>query len=129
MYQEFHPHPMLQPYIDAFWALNSEHGSDTSEVIMPDGCIDIIVNLGNECYTDDGQVKMDHRHAYLVGTMTRYKKLTRPSDTKLFGIRFKPGAFSYFYDYPFLKEVANKTDGFEKRLAPDIDKMTNRPID
>jgi AraC-like DNA-binding protein len=129
MYKEFHPHPSLQPYIDAFWTLNSVQGTVTSEVIMPDGCIDIIVNLGNELYTDDGKVRMDHRHAYLVGTMTRYKKITRPSETNLIGIRFKPGAFSYFYDYPFLKEIVNKTAEFEKHLAPDIDKITNRPID
>ena len=100
-YTQFKPDPILSPYIDAYWVVTgSKKTNDVAERIMPDGCIDIILNLGKDFHveTDGNFFLMKNRHAYLVGTMTRYKEITcrGPRDTNLVGIRFKPAAFSLF---------------------------------
>ncbi|HTF28412.1 MAG TPA: helix-turn-helix transcriptional regulator [Flavitalea sp.] len=119
-YQEFQPHPALQPYIDAYWVMKSDRPSETTERIYPDGCIDIILNLGDDFLTDNGTVKMKHEAAYLVGTMTQYMNVTVAHDTYLLGIRFKPLGFPTFYQFSSLHEITNKTIEFNRRLSPPI---------
>jgi len=119
-YREFKPHPVLRPYIDAYWVMRSEKNSPVSQRIYPDGCIDIILNLGGEFLANNGTFKMKNETAYLVGTMTRYIDITVEADTHLLGIRFKPLGFSAFYEFASLHEVTNKTIGFGSRLVPEI---------
>ena len=119
-YQEFPPHPGLQPYIDAYWVMKSDRPSATTERIYPDGCIDIILNLGDDFLTDNGRVKMKPEAAYLVGTMTQYMNVTVAHDTYLLGIRFKPLGFPTFYQFSSLHEITNKTIDFNRRLLPPL---------
>lgn len=123
-YQQYKPHRKLESYIDAFWTVISGDVPSESGRIMPDGCVDIILNLGSEFKTDNGTVSMESHHAYLVGTMTLYKDVPRPPGSKLIGIRFKPGVFPCFYDCQFLGETANKTVEFDKKLIPPINNDT-----
>jgi AraC-like DNA-binding protein len=125
IYSETRPHARLTPYIDAFWMAMGNNNISTKDRILPDGCADIILNLGTEFSTDNGTTTMQSHHAYLVGTMTQYKEVARPSGTKLIGIRFKPGGMSFFYDSAFLKETANKTVEFDHKLIPVINETTS----
>jgi AraC-like DNA-binding protein len=119
-YRQFDPHPSLSSLIDAYWTSTSSETSLVSDRIMPDGCIDIILNLGTDFLSENGTFTMKHEAAYLVGTMTRYKDVIRQAGTSLVGIRFKPGAFSSFYKFSALHEVANTAIEFEQNLAPAI---------
>jgi len=67
---------------------------------------------------------MEHRKIYLVGTMTRYKNISRSPASKLTGIRFKPGALPFFYNLPFMKAIANGTVEMDKGLSPSLDKTS-----
>jgi hypothetical protein len=96
IYTQFNPHPALSNYIDAYWTVEGEGNGLEAERILPDGCVDIILNLGAACKTDNGNFLMENEKAYLVGTMTRLKEANLSRDAKLLGIRFKPGAFSFF---------------------------------
>jgi len=127
MYQQFQPHHSLQPYIDAYWTVDADCAVD--ETILPDGCTDVILNYGEEFYTDSGRFKMEHGKVYLVGTMTRYKNISRSPVSKLTGIRFKPGALSFFYDLPFLKSIANGTVEMDKGMSPSFDKTSRNFTD
>ena len=51
-YKEFKPDPVLSPYIDAFWEVTSCESKSFTERIMPDCCIDIIINLGADVMAD-----------------------------------------------------------------------------
>lgn len=108
-YRQYAPHPALAPYIDAYWQVKGP----SSSLIMPDGCTDIIVNLGE----DSAGVK--YKGAYLVGTMLKALESETVAETHLFGIRFKPGAFTSFYRYAGLHEVTNHIIDFEAHLLPD----------
>jgi AraC-like DNA-binding protein len=119
-YQEFQPHLSLRPYIDAYWVVKGDQREPVMQRIYPDGCIDIILNLGSDFSTDSGIFTMKHKGVYLVGTMLRYKDTTREADTYLAGIRFKPLGFSSFYRFSPLHEVTEKTIDFDKKFLPVI---------
>jgi AraC-like DNA-binding protein len=123
-YQQFKPDPALSSYIDAYWEVTGDGEKPTTNRILPDCCIDIIVNLGSEFVSDSSGFKMENEKAYLVGTMTRFKETIRKADTHLIGIRFKPGAFGHFYRFGFLHELTDQITEFEKRLVPSINPST-----
>lgn len=128
-YNQFKPHLDLVDYIDAFWVVEGvEKGVRQKERILPDGCVDLIFNLGENCKTDNGNLTMQSEKTYLVGTMTTWQESFLDSQTKLIGVRFKPGAFSLFYNYAPLNEVTNKTIEFEKVLSLNINKLKQYSI-
>lgn len=109
-YQQYKPHPALHPYIDAYWTVRA--GKNTSR-ILPDGCVDLICNLGSPVTSDNNILAPDQ--VYLIGTMTHFSDTVSSADTNLLGIRFKPGAFNFFYDQP-LHEAADQCIEFERSL-------------
>ncbi|HWB28834.1 MAG TPA: helix-turn-helix transcriptional regulator [Chitinophagaceae bacterium] len=109
LYTEVKPHQALAPYIDAYWTAKGSSKGVVIEKIPPDGCVDIIFNPGDNCYTESGTVLMKHAQAYLVGTMTRFKETVMTGDTSLLGVRFKPGAVSAFFKQTPLQDIVNTT--------------------
>ena len=120
MYREFLPHPDLRLYIDAYWVYKSQDNRVVTHRIFPDGCIDIIVNIGDDFITDNGRFIMKSERAYLVGTMTKYKDTIQQPGSHLLGIRFKPLGFSAFYQYASLHEVTENTVEFEQNFLPEV---------
>jgi AraC-like DNA-binding protein len=104
-YRELLPHPALRPFVDRFWILTAAAG-DRPRRILPDGCIDVIVNV--EPDSDRfGQ-------AVAVGTMTRAILFHPRSRVCSAAVRFRPGGAA-----PFLRLPADElTDRiFEARDA------------
>lgn len=127
VYKEFRPDQALAPFIDAFWTITGNNTTPQPDTILPDGCVDIILNTGPGFPTHHGTTLMNSGEAYLVGTMTRYIEMVRPPATRLVGIRFKPGGFSFFYDHTLLRGAADRTIEFDRTLIPSIDPMTTDP--
>lgn len=119
-YTEYPPHPALAPFIDAYWTATGDADAVKTEKILPDGCIDIIFNLGPDCYAESNTFVMNSSRAYLIGTMTRFKETIMQPETRLLGIRFKPAAFMLFYEYSSLERLTDTTVEFDKELAPDF---------
>src|SRR6185312_4956861 len=118
IYRETAPCMALSPFIDAFWTVTGANKADQTDRILPDGCVDIIFNTGPAFITEQGRTRMCSDEAYLVGTMTRFKDMIRPPGTQLYGIRFKPGGFTCFYDPLFLRSTADSTVLFDRSLFP-----------
>src|SRR5262245_34290347 len=114
-YSQVNPGKSLTSYIDAYWTVNGDSANTVTEKILPDGCIDIIFNLGSDCITDNGASNMQSEKVYLVGTMTRFKETLMHSGTKLVGVRFKPAGFSAFYKFASLHEITDQTIEYDKR--------------
>jgi AraC-like DNA-binding protein len=127
VYKEFLPHTTLAPFIDAFWTVTGHNAGPVPDKILPDGCVDIILNTGPSFSTSNGAAPMAAGEAYLIGTMTRYIEMIRPPATSLTGIRFKPGGFSFFYAPSFLKDSADRTVEFDRTLVPAINPATPDP--
>lgn len=127
IYQQRHPPPALAPYIDAFW-ISAGDSSKTERVkILPDGCVDIIMNLGEDSKTDNGATSIRHGKTYLVGTMSQYIVADIHPGTRLLGIRFKPAAFSAFYPSISLHEIVNQTVEIPGSFLPDPGKIMTDP--
>jgi AraC-like DNA-binding protein len=128
-YSEAAPHPALSKYVDAYWTVAGCSKKVAIEKILPDGCVDIIFNAGNDCYTDNGNVLMKSDKTYIVGTMTRFKETQMDNDTRLVGIRFKPGAFLAFFRYMPLCEIANKTVELDASFYLNADSLVKSPFE
>jgi AraC-like DNA-binding protein len=123
IYQQFKPHPALSAYIDAYWTSGAGKESTAPQKILPDGCIDIIVNLGEDCTTDN--ILLQHEQFYLVGTMLHFKMVDMKPGTRVWGIRFKPAAFSAFYQFTSLHQLTDRTVEWEKKLSPGLQNITS----
>jgi hypothetical protein len=108
IYREIPPHQALSPFIDAYWTVTGDNTGYLPDKVLPDACVDIILNVGPGFASEIGARQMDTGQAYLIGTMTRFKEMIRPPATRLIGIRFKPGGFPFFYDHQLLKDTADK---------------------
>lgn len=122
LYKQFRPDSSLANYIDAYWTAKGDAMELKTEKILPDGCVDIIFNLGSDCKTENGNFLMKSEKAYFVGTMTKCKETKMHNETHLLGIRFKPAAISAFYKFIPLHQVTNQTIELEKPFAPDLKK-------
>lgn len=126
MYTEFLPHIALRPYIDAYWTVRTDKIEPQIARILPDRCIDIIINLGSPFKTDD-TTTFKSGGVYIVGTMTTYIEGVRENNTHLIGIRFKPLGFTTFFRFPSLHEVTDKSVEFEYAM-PDVELLNEMGI-
>jgi AraC-like DNA-binding protein len=46
-YHEYTPHPILQDSVKCFWIHEATYGSETTQDITPDGCVELIFNFGS----------------------------------------------------------------------------------
>lgn len=107
-YLQIRPHSALKYYIDAYWIAEITGNAIHKTKILPDGCIDIIFNIEDDYRTASGSVLMKSESAYLIGTMLHFKEHHTSGSAKLLGIRFKPGAFSYFFNHASLHEFTDQ---------------------
>jgi AraC-like DNA-binding protein len=85
-YREHWPHPALRPFVDRFWTESGPRGPGP-RLILPDGCIDLIVNL-------------TRGRAVVVGTMTRALQIPRGATAEVVAVRFRPAGAAPFLRVP-----------------------------
>ena len=98
-YDEYAPNSFLSDYIECYWSMQGVIQEEETKIISiyPDGCVDIIVNLGDPIYRP-GMVKSLLPSKYVVGAMSNPVSVELTGEVSIFGIRFKPGGA-----YPFLE--------------------------
>jgi hypothetical protein len=69
-------------------------------VIYPDGCSDLVVNLGKKTLLVNGTMSLKPGVIYLGGTQRGPINFISMPDSKFYGIRFKPGGFGVFFGMP-----------------------------
>jgi AraC-like DNA-binding protein len=89
-YREIIPHRALRPFVDRLWMISPDAGVGEPRLVLPDGCIDLMVNL------DDGR-------AEVVGTMTRALAVEAGELGSIAAVRFRPGGA-----VPFLRIAADE---------------------
>src|SRR5690606_30183476 len=123
------PYKELASYINFYWELKGSELGGQWERVFPDGCVGVVMNLGDNCLTDNGSVSMEFGKTYVVGAMTSFKDSFIDSGTYLLGVCFKPAAFSNFYDYVSQHVLTNDTIEFEKSSSFSVDKILRNPFD
>ena len=119
-YLQFDPHPALADFIDAYWTVTGNPNGIQSQKILPDGCVDIILNAGEDLPGDEEAISLLHSKSYLVGTMTSFQYSTILPGTRLYGIRFKPAGFAAFYQFSSLHQVTDRCIEFDRQLSPTL---------
>jgi AraC-like DNA-binding protein len=93
--------------VECFWALESDVPSTQPERILPDGCVELILNFGAQfSQHDDGQLRLQPR-SFLVGQMTGPILISPNGPVQLIGIRFHPGGTLPFLRLP-LHEITDQ---------------------
>ncbi|MBU8900096.1 helix-turn-helix domain-containing protein [Corallococcus sp. M34] len=120
LYFERRPCAALAPYVQCFWALSAQLASPPDNRVLPDGCLDILVNLS------PGQRAADAR-PQVIGTMLSAEVVPLEPAACFVGVRFRPGGARPFLRVP-LDEVTGSqlcldnlwpsalTDGWTERL-------------
>ena len=122
-YRQFEPDPALKPYIETYWAFEGHWVNRETIRLFPDGCIDLMLNLGEDIHLVNDDFIVKHENAYLIGLMSSFKEHFLKGATFLFGIRFKPGAYSHFYQHESLHLLSNQINEYELNLFPDIQQL------
>lgn len=86
-YREFEPCRALRPWVRCYWTKSGfvRPGERCVQRILPDGCADIIVELG------DAPAGGPRERTYAVGTMTRPLLVEDSGRLDYVGVRFRPG--------------------------------------
>ena len=92
-YRELTPTPALRPYVRCYWTLRAlATDGATPQRVLPDGCVEIVINLGSHFLRHDesGRTEIQPR-ALIVGPTTRHLFIAPTGPIRLIGIRFAPG--------------------------------------
>jgi len=85
MYREHLPPAALAPHVDRFWTSDASPGMRAPRRVLPDGCIDILIELDGDAVTPR-----------VVGTMTRALVIPPGPQLRVVAVRFRPGAAAAF---------------------------------
>ena len=111
IYQEFKPSDKLKYLIDSYWLITGLNQFENQRV-LPDGCMDIIFNLGKA----NNSIPKDT--IAISGMMTKFSDVLLDNDSKLLGVRFKPGQLSNLTNYPLFEIKNNTIDASE--IIPEL---------
>ena len=117
-YQEFHPHPSLTPFIHCYWVLEYSASTEDTEIIIPDGQTEIILNYGNPFAEIDHLHEIPQKSFFVCGQIDRALKLKPSSQVGVVGIRFKSVGLYPLIGIP-LKELNNQRVDISELLDPD----------
>jgi len=96
-YREIRPPPALAPFVRCIWRLHGNGSAGSAEPIIPDGCAEIVINVGEPFirYMADGSW---HRQPFrlVAGQITRALTLEPSGRIDIWGIRFHPWCAATF---------------------------------
>ncbi|MBE4750335.1 AraC family transcriptional regulator [Corallococcus sp. ZKHCc1 1396] len=87
-YVEVLPCPALAPYVRCYWALEASGPQGAPHRVMPDGCLDILVDLS------------DGVRPRAVGAMRTAAVVSLTYPTSILAVRFRPGGARPFLGLP-----------------------------
>ncbi|HYG19015.1 MAG TPA: helix-turn-helix domain-containing protein [Ohtaekwangia sp.] len=97
------PCPELQPYIKVIWELRSSRTAQQCahfEKVLPDGCAELILQLGEPFLQRNGQRVIKQGSAFVYGQITRYIELQPQAYAHTVGVKFHPYGLSCFTRLP-----------------------------
>jgi len=91
------PSPPLHNYISCFWLIEDCY-NNVLDISFPDGCIELVFSVGLEVdRTELNGSKRTGHWAEIIGQLTRPYQIRVNGPGKVFGVRFYPHTFGYFF--------------------------------
>lgn len=103
------PSPELAPFVELIWGVRAP-GELSGEIILPNGAIELMVNLGPEqrvhAYGDEA-VDEAFVEAWLAGIQDQPLTIGSPWGCDHVGVRFRPGGAHAFFGLP-MEDLRNQ---------------------
>lgn len=101
-YVEHRPPPPLDLGVECIWLAESDATEPRAiERILPDGCLELIVHLGDPFFRwSSPRVRERQPRAFVIGQITRFLLLEPGGPVRTLGIRFRPGGAGPFLGLP-----------------------------
>jgi AraC-like DNA-binding protein len=123
-YCESAPAPALRAYVRCYWTLAAVGTSAApAQRVLPDGCVEIVVNLGDPFVRHDNEGRTERQpRLLLVGPTTRHMSIAPAGRIRLVGIRFTPGGALPFMSVAprDVRDVAPSLDDVAQPFDPDL---------
>jgi AraC-like DNA-binding protein len=125
-YEARSPRAELEPFVKCLWRLRGAPSEIEPQPIVPDGCFELIVHLGEPfveqgVYAPEGRGRagwpVKQHRALLAATLTRTVVVAASGDVDVVGVRFRPGRA-----YPFLSAAPSEVVDI---VAPATDVCTS----
>jgi AraC-like DNA-binding protein len=128
-YKTFQPHSDLSSLVKCYWTLEvSAETNAQRQRIVPDGCIEMIIILGDDIkrYTSENEFIIQPR-AIVVGQITEPFIIEPTGHVHCFAARFYPFGFANFVTAP-IKNLANKETPIEQLFGEEPAKELEQKI-
>jgi AraC-like DNA-binding protein len=125
------PRPELARFVQMLWHADGDP-SDLKEKVLPNGVVEWIFNVGAHAHLvlepDAHSTRSTHRRSWIAGLQESYLVIQPLGDTRLFGIRFRPGGVLPFLHMP-LSEVTNGVFEMDLVLGRQADQVQQRLLE
>lgn len=112
LYLERNPRAPLARFVRALWYARAPDAAYRRERILPNGCVQVILNLARDFLLDCPEGECDRRMApsLIVGARSVYEIVDSSDMADLIGVVFEPGGFAAF--------ATDAVDLFSNRSVP-----------
>ena len=120
------PKPPLSQFVENIWLVEAFVADYTREKILPDGAIELIIDLDTQpktIFESEGSEQFRTvSKAWISGERTRYLVIGAERNQSMVGIRFRPGGAYPFFGFPIseLSESVTELDLIWGKLVNDI---------
>lgn len=100
LYLEKTPSAMLSPWVRTLWYCRAPDVPCGRERVLPNGCIQVVLNLRGDSLTDcgdDGTASSRMSRAIVVGARARYEVIDTSDLAELVGVVVRPGGFARLF--------------------------------
>jgi len=129
-YKEIHPALPLARHIECFWTLSDEGkpGSAGPERILPDGCVEMILNFAEPFRQHESGVAHHQPKQFVVGQMERHLVIEPTGGVDLLGVRFRPAGAFPFLRFP-MSELTGRIEPLSAVVGPIAREVCGRLAD
>ncbi|HLG41376.1 MAG TPA: helix-turn-helix domain-containing protein [Chitinophagaceae bacterium] len=114
------PTAFLQLFIDSYFHVSGSMSDEEQVALMPDCGHNVLMNLREDIRSTRFERSVTYDGLYMVGPMLQTDVQLLKGEVSLFVVRFKPGAFPYFYKYHSLDHCTGRFHEFQRKDFPDI---------
>jgi AraC-like DNA-binding protein len=94
--------------------------------VLPNGAIELIFNFGQPHWVVDGQRRTIYRSAWVAGMQQRPIDIEPVRDTRLIGVRFRPGGLQPFVRFD-VAELTDRVVDCDLLFGRELDHLRERP--
>jgi len=132
LHQLHFPEAPLSQFVENMWLIEGYAGDYTREKILPDGAIELIIDLDTQpktIFEDEASERFRTvRKAWISGERTHYIVIGAESNQSMVGIRFRPGGAYPFFNFP-ISELSESVTELDLIWGSLVDEIRNQLLE